>query len=117
VQGELLAKYPSSDLRVYTVWFSMLAFDSRDGWDRCIMPDERVIHFWDEERVVSQRFSEQIYGETGSMWDTYLLYGPEAKWEDPASVPAPLISSDATVIRARDRLQSDILPLLQARRP
>ena len=109
MQQQILAKHPSANLRVYVVWFNMLWTDSRSGWDACAIPDPRVTHLWDDKRVAGQWFSQQIWGEQGFMWDTYLLYGPEAKWD---SAPAPLVSSGSTVVDKSGELRDKILPLL-----
>jgi hypothetical protein len=113
VQHDILEKYPSANLRVYTVWFSMLAGDSRSGWKSGAMPDPRVTHLWDEDRVASQWFSQQVWGEPGQMWDTYLLYGPDATWPGADSAPAPLIDTGATVVNEREQLEASLLPLLK----
>lgn len=101
---------------MYTGWFSMLGGDSRAGWRSGAMPDPRVTHFWDEERMASEWFADKVDGEQGFMWDTYLLYGPQAKWEG-ETAPQPLIGRGATVAREKDALQAQLAPLLQASRP
>lgn len=113
MQQEILAKHTQAKLKVYTVWFSMLFGDSRSGWRSGAMPDARVTHLWDEKRIASQWFSQQIWGETGNMWDTFLLYGPDAEWASADSAPMPLVSSGSTVVRERDKLESSLIPLLK----
>lgn len=116
VQQDILEKYPDANLRVYTVWFSMLGGDSRSGWRSGAMPDQRVTHFWDEERVASEWFAEKVAGEQGFMWDTYLLYDAQARW-DGESAPQTLISKGRTVVREKDELEAKLAPLLQASNP
>jgi hypothetical protein len=71
------------------------------------MPDPRVLHFWDAARFAGPWFAKNVDGADGYMWDTYLLYGPNATWEQ---APAPLLSSGATIIdtsaQLRDKLES-----------
>ena len=76
------------------------------------MPDPRVTHLWDEQRIASLWFAQHVDETQNLVWDTYLLYGPEAKWES-NGVPGPLISSGYTVLRKRGELQASILPLLR----
>ena len=112
VQQDILAKYPTAPLRVYTVWFAMVPGDSRAGWRSGVLPDARVTHFWDAERVTGRWFAQHLDGEGGLMWDTYLLYGPEARWDTPTTAPLPLVSQGATVLRERAELHTRLLPLL-----
>lgn len=116
MQQEILEKHPQANLKVYTVWFSMLAGDSRSRWRSGAMPDPRVTHFWDEERIASQWFAEHVEGAQGLTWDIYFLYGPEATW-DANGTPQPLISSGATVLGKREELQTSLLPLLKEDTP
>lgn len=76
------------------------------------MPDPRVTHLWDEQRLASRWFAEKIDGEQGLMWDTYMLYGPQAKWEG-NNAPQPLINKGGTVLRKKEELQANLAPLLQ----
>lgn len=90
----------------------MLAGDSRAGWRSGALPDPRVTHLWDAERVSAQWFARQLDGEAGFLWDTYLLYGPAARWEPGPSAPTPLLNRGATVVRQRAELQARLWPLL-----
>lgn len=109
MQTNILAKYPQADLKVYTIWLPMLGGDSRLAWEADVLPDERVLHFWDADRDIGRWFAE-YEGYGGTVWDTYYVFGPEATWE---SGPAPLLSVDATIIDKREKLAKQILPLLQ----
>ncbi len=93
MQADILAKYPGAELRVYAVWLPMLGGDSRSAWDEGVMPDERVLHFWDGDRAVGRWFAE-YEGYGGTVWDTYYLFGPEAAW---GAAPELLLSVDATI--------------------
>jgi hypothetical protein len=112
VQKDILNEHPDSDLRVYVVWFNMLAGDSRSGWDKCVLSDPRATHLWDKKRLASRAFAGEVEDAAAPVWDAYLLYGPEATWGD--GPPRP-ISSGYTVYGARDELEKNILPLLGKR--
>lgn len=109
MQQNILAKYPKAHLRVYTVWFNMLVGDSRGGWDSTVLPDARVTHLWDGQKLVGQWFAAQA-GDTGSTyWDAYWLYGPDARWDQ---APGPTVGTGGPVISVREQLQGQIVPLL-----
>ena len=75
------------------------------------MPDPRVLHFWDADRFAGPWFAKTVNGQPGYMWDTYLLYGPNATWNQ---APGPLLDSGGTIIdtgqQLRDKLASLIKP-------
>ena len=74
------------------------------------MPDSRVAHFWDAERTFGAWFAKHVEGTNGFMWDTYLLYGPDATW---SQVPGPLLSSGGTIIDTSAELRDKLMPLLK----
>jgi hypothetical protein len=110
VQTQVLAKLPSDQLRVYAVWLPMLWGDARDKWDGTTMPDPRVTHFWDGETQIGQWFAEEVERYRGVSWDTYYLYGPDAKWD---TVPSSLVSSGGTIYNEREILRMQLSPLLE----
>lgn len=69
MQTELLQPYPDADLRIYFVWFAMLGGDARDEWALSLLPDARVAHYWDEERLVGRWFARNVEGWDGIVWD------------------------------------------------
>jgi hypothetical protein len=105
VHSEILSGHRQADLRVYAVWFNMLFGDSRGAWDGDGLDDPRVVHFWDEQRVVGNWFTANVTHGRGTTWDFYALYGPDAR---DLAHPA---SSGSTIISRRDRLQAAIVPL------
>ncbi len=109
MQQQILAKHPEADLRVYTVWLAMLPQDRRSRWDGGLMPDGRVTHLWDTERAVSRWFAQQDEHNDGFVWDIYLLYSPDARWE--ATLDPPL-GSGRTVRAKRRQLAAQMEPLL-----
>ncbi len=105
----MLEKNPSSDLRVYTIWFNSFPGDARDKWDAKLMTDPRVTQLWDESKSAGRFFAEQegfIFGSVA--YDIYYLYGQEAIWK---LKPSPLVSSGYTVIAKRNQLRDDIARL------
>jgi hypothetical protein len=90
VWAEILDKHRSANLRVYVIWFSMIPTDARSRWRLTghVIDDARVVHFWDEQRVVGRWFAEQARWDEGDvMWDVFFLYGPEAEWGERPSEP------------------------------
>lgn len=113
MQENILDKYPDTSLRVYTVWLPMLATDAREEWDPGVLADERVAHFWDEERVVGTSLADQGVGDlgySGIVWDAFLVFGPEAAW---GSEPGPLVAAGAPVVDATADLEKALVPLLR----
>lgn len=95
MRTDILKKFPSSPVRVYVVWFDMLAADSRTLVDRHVLNDRRVTNFYDPKRVAGLWFGQHTAGSVGIVWDAYYLYGPDATW---GAEPAPLVSSGGPVI-------------------
>ncbi len=95
MRSNILEKYPSSDVRVYVVWFNMLPGDSRDLVDRKVLNDHRVTNYYDRNRLVGSGFAKYSEGGRGIVWDAYFLYGADASW---TAEPGPLVSSGGTVI-------------------
>ena len=117
VQKEILEKNPKSDLVVYAVWFKMMASDARETWPDSLLDDSRVIELWDEPQALGRWLASlpqlQDKGLVGGgvMWDTFLLFGRESRWE---GVPTHLLSSGHTIIGARKRLEADLPSALAA---
>ena len=116
VQRDLLQKYSAADLRVYAVWFNMVASDSRSKWPAGLLSDNRAIHRWDESKVVGRWFAGQTsgirsqlapgsaWGDGETLWDAYLLYGADARWDDG---PTGLIRWGRTIVAGRETLKAD----------
>jgi hypothetical protein len=110
VQREILEAEPESELAVYAVWVPFLG-GTRDAaaLSQRVLPDPRVIQFWDETALTSDWFAQRVENSQAPAWDVYYLYGPDARWTD---VPAPLASSGATIIGRSSELKAAITPLL-----
>ena len=75
------------------------------------MPDPRVLHFWDAERFAGPWFAKTVTGEPGYMWDAYVLYGPDATWDQ---APGPLIDTGGTIIDTGPQLRAKLAPLIKS---
>ena len=58
VRSEILQKYPASAVRVYVVWFDVLAGDSRQLVDTRVLNDPRVTNYYDGKGVVTGTVSD-----------------------------------------------------------
>jgi hypothetical protein len=105
-----LAKQPTAKLRVYAIWLIGLGGERRSNWDSAVLPDARVLHFWDASRFAGPWFAKIVHGDDGYMWDTYLLYGPNATWD---TAPGPLIASGGTILDTGPQLRDKLASLLQ----
>lgn len=80
---------------------------TRPRWQRDLLGDPRVIHFWDEEKRAGKFYKEHFdlrdY-RAEALWDAYILYGREAPWE---SAPPEPVSWGYTIVGTRDRLAAD----------
>ena len=88
----------------------MLWSDAREMWNGNTLPDSRVMHFWDGEMHVGEWFAEEVEGYRGVSWDTYYLYGPDAKWDTTAS---HLMGSGGTIYAEREALETQVRTLLE----
>ena len=86
-----------------------IASDERSKWDSDLVPDSRVIHFWDEGSIVGRWFAQRAGYQVDVVWDIYFLFGPDARWEQ---IPEAIISEGNPVILSRERLQAALQPLL-----
>ena len=125
VQEELLDKHTKADVRVYAVWFSMYPTDERENWPADVLTDRRVVHWWDEEKRVGrwymQRAAEmrsalapESAGFAGDvLWDAYLVYGADAKWE---TASTQVRKWGRTILRTQDGLREAFDAVLQEQR-
>ena len=75
----------------------VLAGDRRDAWDRTVLADPRITQLWDDRQLVGSWL--QAHG--GAFWDTFLLYGPKARWRDRPTRP---LATGSPIIGATDEL-------------
>jgi hypothetical protein len=111
VQREILQRHQTSNIRVYAVWVPFLAGTQQAAdVSQRVLPDPRVVHYWDGEATTSDWFAENVEHSFAPAWDVYYLYGPDATWQE---VPGPLVSSGATIIGSSSELNDAITPLFQ----
>lgn len=46
-----------------------------------LLPDERVIHYWDGDKKLGESFKPVLELDQ-TVWDVYLLYPPDAEWKE-----------------------------------
>lgn len=113
VQNELLAKNPSAKLRVYAIWFNMYRGDERSKWPSDLLTDPRVVHFWDEQKVVGTWYGKHAdyldLSQGNVLWDAFLLYGADSRWDDK---PSHLMSAGRTIVAKREDLRKGLQTLL-----
>jgi hypothetical protein len=124
VQQALLDGNANASVRVYAIWFKMYPGDARDRWRAAALPDARVAHFWDETRSVGRlyatmlpriavrRASESKETVGSVLWDAYLLYGTNARWD---TAPPDAISWGSTILLTRDTLARDLRSAISVR--
>lgn len=119
MQHDLLAKYPTANVRVYAIWFDMFPGDAKSKWPASLLTDARVTHLWDEEKLVGRWYGQRTAmmrpqlspgsAWNGSiLWDSYLLYGAHARWTE---APTGLIRWGRTIVAGRDTLRRDFVQL------
>jgi hypothetical protein len=113
VRSNILDDEPAAKLAVYAVWMPMLGGEERSDFDGGPLVEQRVAHFWDQDKVLGRWLADHETGdlgrEGGIVWDAYLLFGPDARWEDEA--PEPL-AAGATIIGETDELEREAAALV-----
>lgn len=90
VHRYVLEAMPEADLRVYVVWGPMQHKETEEDARAATVnvPDPRADHFWTDDHVLAEAFQEPLGIEGEPAWDTYMIYGPEARWEGKPPAPA-----------------------------
>lgn len=83
-----LADDPSEGVAVYVVWSPQRGAEEHHvaGATRLI-PDARVSHFWDGERLVGTAY-QPVLGLGEPAWDVWMLFGRDASWAEAPPRPA-----------------------------
>lgn len=115
MQRHILEAKPEADVRVYAIFFEVVAGD--EGAKHTVDPkklldDPRVTLFWDERRLTGRWFDENVTrlgARTGEHdrieWDTYVLYGRGSEWRERAPYP---VSWGRPIIQENSRLLRDL---------
>ena len=100
VLQHILERYRDAKLRVYAIWMPVFAGDRRGAWDDKVLDDPRVTQLWDG----GQLFGSWLQAHGGAFWDTFLFYGPEARWRDkptrPLATGTPIIGATGELGKA-----------------
>ena len=115
MQTNILDAKPDAAIRVYAVFFEIVAGDKGAKYEvdpHELLDDPRVTLFWDERRVTGRWFDENVTrigkrtGEEGRIeWDTFILYDARAEWTDE---PARTVSWGRPLIQEKNRLLRDL---------
>lgn len=115
MQTNILDAKPDAALRVYAIFFEIVAGDKGAKYEvdpRELLDDPRVTHFWDERRLSGRWFDENVTGlgkrtgEEGRIeWDTFILYDEKVEWTDE---PPRTVSWGRPVIQEKNRLLRDL---------
>jgi hypothetical protein len=76
-------------VKAYIVWLPIFGGDFK-GEGRNLsrsFPDTRVSYFSDPESLSGELWERVLKTEREIAWDVYMLYGPEAKWEQEPPLP------------------------------
>jgi hypothetical protein len=84
VQRHVLEAIDDDRLRVYVVWEPIKKNDNRAAAAEStpLMTDPRVTHFWTDSLQLAEALKAPIALEKSPAWDVFLLYSPDARWED-----------------------------------
>ena len=99
--------------------------DERAKWRPQLLRDARVVHWWDERRLLGRQLlvdlrpynhlrapgSRDFQGQI--LWDAYLLFDRTARWEQS---PKGLVSWGYTVMATRTTLAAHVSKLTHAPR-
>ena len=96
--------------------------DARSKWPPTLRTDRRVVHYWDETRVIGRLYLPRLPAMTDrratatlrptgdALWDAFFLYPPGGGWEDPVPLP---IRWGYPIMVTRDQLRSEVDGLVQ----
>lgn len=114
MQEDILDENQTASIAVHVIWFSVLGGDQRSDIRTELIDDPQVRHYWDGDREISDFFGDHAneYGlPPGQLWHAYLLFAPEAIWND---IPNPLAAWGAPVVNEREQLLLEVNDLLMS---
>lgn len=112
IQQDVLNQYPDANLHIYVDWAKKKPADDRSRWDADVLPDDRAIHFWDEEQAVGRWFADadlEDFGYGPVAKDMYYLFGPDAQWDE---TPSSLILAERFIVEHKQEFTAAVEPLL-----
>ncbi len=89
VQRYVLDRIDDPKLRVYVVWGPMLGGETEEDAREVTasLADSRGTHFWTGTHTLAEALRAPAGLQDELAWDTFLLFPPEAKWEDVPPMP------------------------------
>jgi hypothetical protein len=115
IQEYILKRNPKLDLKVYAVWYEMYPGDSPDHFPeaRTLIPDRRVVHYWDQQKDVGRWFYGLVPTDTrGDIeWDAFYLYDRDSIWSDR---PTSMLTWGRTILTDRRKLLDQVAQLTGA---
>ena len=104
-------------MQLFVIWFRMYPGDAESKWPGELLTDRRVEHRWDEPKAAGRWFLANLQSlrpsrggdgvfpqRVDALWDSYLLFGREATWND---MPNDVLSWGYPVMRTRTQLLKD----------
>jgi hypothetical protein len=90
----------------------VLSGDSREGLDATVLGDDRVRQFWDPQQRSGRWFADRrnLGLDPPLLWDAYLVFGPEARWD---RIPRPLADWGSPVVARSGTLRRELAPYLR----
>ena len=91
--------------------------DAPAKWPPAILTDPRVVHYWDQQRVLGtaylsglpamldRRAQATMPPTADAMWDAYFVYAPGTAWQNPVPIP---VSWGYPIMVTRDELVADL---------
>ena len=78
----------------------MLPGDEQSAIPNDLFSDPRVTRYWDKDRILGTWFADHGLGDQPILWDAYILFDPEAIWNEdptPTAFGAPIIGDTDTL--------------------
>ena len=77
------------ELASYVIWVPLEGARERHARRATrLVHDERATHYWDDADALTLDFA-RVLDIDGDAWDVYLVYGPDATWEEGSLAPDP----------------------------
>ena len=112
MQDKVLERRKDEPLLVYAIWFAMIEGDERNAFMPELLHDPRVVHLWDEEKVIGRWFAENMKQEgcdDETLWDAFFVFGAGARWDDK---PGPLACCGYPIWGERNSLRDAVAELV-----
>ena len=96
--------------------------DARSKWPSALLTDQRVAHYWDEQRalgtaylsnlpaMLDRRTEATLQPTADAMWDAFFLYAPGDLWREPLPLP---ITWGYPIMVTRDHLVREVDALVR----